>query len=105
MMPIDRDLDAMTRPPINTLNQATRHPPSLPAREEAAEQSRLFVLIGGGTLQIAAIVAGAMVAAVALGGSVVLVSETAVSALLVVTIHAPSSGLSGLVSSTRCWAA
>jgi len=55
----------------------------------------LFVLIGGGTLQIAAIVAGAMVAAVALGGSVVLVSEAALSALLVVTIQPPSSGLSG----------
>jgi uncharacterized membrane protein YgaE (UPF0421/DUF939 family) len=36
-----------------------------------------------------------MVAAVALGGSVVLVSEAAVSALLVVTIQPPSSGLSG----------
>jgi uncharacterized membrane protein YgaE (UPF0421/DUF939 family) len=55
----------------------------------------LFVLIGGGTLQIAAIVAGAMVVAVALGGSVVLVSEAAVSALLVVTVQPPSSGLSG----------
>ena len=55
----------------------------------------LFVLIGAGTLQIAAIVAGAMVAAVAVGGSVVLVSEAAVSALLVVTIQPPSSGLSG----------
>jgi uncharacterized membrane protein YgaE (UPF0421/DUF939 family) len=55
----------------------------------------LFVLIGGGTLQIAAIVAGAMVVAVALGGSVVLVSEAAVSALLVVTIQPPTSGLSG----------
>ena len=55
----------------------------------------LFVLIGGGTFQIAAIVAGAMVVAVALGGSVVLVSEAAVSALLVVTIQQPSSGLSG----------
>jgi hypothetical protein len=55
----------------------------------------LFVLIGDGTLQIAAIVAGAMMAAVALGGSVVLVSEAAVSALLVVTIQPPSSGLSG----------
>lgn len=55
----------------------------------------LFVLIGGGTFQIAVIVAGAMVAAVALGGSVVLVSEAAVSALLVVTIQPPSSGLSG----------
>lgn len=55
----------------------------------------LFVLIGAGTIQIAAIVAGAMVAAVAMGGSVVLVSEAAVSALLVVTIQPPSSGLSG----------
>jgi uncharacterized membrane protein YgaE (UPF0421/DUF939 family) len=55
----------------------------------------LFVLIGAGTIQIAAIVAGAMVAAVALGGSVALVSEAAVSALLVVTIQPPSSGLSG----------
>jgi uncharacterized membrane protein YgaE (UPF0421/DUF939 family) len=55
----------------------------------------LFVLMGSGTVQIAAIVAGAMVAAVALGGSVVLVSEAALSALLVVTIQPPSSGLSG----------
>jgi uncharacterized membrane protein YgaE (UPF0421/DUF939 family) len=55
----------------------------------------LFVLIGSGTLQIAAIVAGAMVVTVALGGSVVLVSEAAVSALLVVTVQPPSSGLSG----------
>jgi uncharacterized membrane protein YgaE (UPF0421/DUF939 family) len=55
----------------------------------------LFVLIGGGTVQIAAIVAGAMMAAVALGGSTVLVSEAGVSALLVVTIQPPSSGLSG----------
>jgi uncharacterized membrane protein YgaE (UPF0421/DUF939 family) len=55
----------------------------------------LFVLMGGGTLQIAAIVVGAMVAAVALGGSAVLVSEAAVSALLVVTVQPPGSGLSG----------
>jgi uncharacterized membrane protein YgaE (UPF0421/DUF939 family) len=55
----------------------------------------LFVLIGGGTFQIGAIVAGAMIVAVALGGSVVLVSEAAVSALLVVTVQPPSSGLSG----------
>jgi uncharacterized membrane protein YgaE (UPF0421/DUF939 family) len=55
----------------------------------------LFELMGGGTLQIAAIVVGAMVAAVALGGSAVLVSEAAVSALLVVTIQPPGSGLSG----------
>ena len=55
----------------------------------------LFVLIGGGTFQIAAIVVAAMIAAVVLGGSVVLVSEAAVSALLVVTVQPPSSGLSG----------
>jgi uncharacterized membrane protein YgaE (UPF0421/DUF939 family) len=36
-----------------------------------------------------------MVAAVALGGSVVLVSEAAVSALLVVTVQPPGTGLSG----------
>ena len=55
----------------------------------------LFTLIGGGTWQIAAIVTGAMVTAVALGGSVVLVSEAAVSALLVVTVQPPGTGLSG----------
>jgi uncharacterized membrane protein YgaE (UPF0421/DUF939 family) len=55
----------------------------------------LFTLVGDGTWQIAAIVVGAMVAAVALGGSVVLVSEAAVSALLVVTVQAPGTGLSG----------
>ena len=55
----------------------------------------LFTLIGGGTPQIAAIVVGAMVAAVALGGSAVLVSEAAVSALLVVTVQPPGTGLSG----------
>ena len=55
----------------------------------------LFSVIGSGTWQIAVIVVGAMVAAVALGGSVVLVSEAAVSALLVVTVQAPGTGLSG----------
>jgi uncharacterized membrane protein YgaE (UPF0421/DUF939 family) len=55
----------------------------------------LFTLVGDGTWQIAAIVVGAMVAAVALGGSVVLVSEAAVSALLVVTVQPPGTGLSG----------
>src|ERR687889_405688 len=55
----------------------------------------LFTLVGGGTWQIAAIVTGAMVTAVALGGSVVLVSEAAVSALLVVTVQPPGTGLSG----------
>jgi hypothetical protein len=55
----------------------------------------LVVLIGDGTLQLAAIVAGAMVAAVALGGGTVLVSEAAAAALLVVTVQPPGSGLSG----------
>jgi uncharacterized membrane protein YgaE (UPF0421/DUF939 family) len=54
----------------------------------------LFTLIGSGTWQIAVIVVGAMVAAVALGGSAVLVSEAAVSALLVVTVQPPGTGLS-----------
>jgi hypothetical protein len=55
----------------------------------------LVVLIGDGTLQLAAIVAGAMAAAVALGGGHVLVSEAAAAALLVVTVQPPGSGLSG----------
>jgi uncharacterized membrane protein YgaE (UPF0421/DUF939 family) len=55
----------------------------------------LFTLIGSGTWQIAVIVVGAMVAAVALGGSAVLVSEAAVSALLVVAVQPPGTGLSG----------
>ena len=55
----------------------------------------LFTFIGAGTWQIAAIVVGAMVTAVALGGSAVLVSEAAVSALLVVTVQPPGTGLSG----------
>jgi uncharacterized membrane protein YgaE (UPF0421/DUF939 family) len=55
----------------------------------------LFTLLGAGTWQIAAIVVGAMVATVAFGGSVVLVSEAAVSALLVATVQVPGSGLSG----------
>lgn len=56
----------------------------------------LVVLVGDGPLQIAAVVAGAMVVAVALGGGTVLVSEAAASALLVVTIQPPGSGLSGV---------
>ena len=56
----------------------------------------LVALIGTGPLQIAAVVTLAMVAAVALGGSVALVSEAAASALLVVTIQLPGSGLSGV---------
>jgi hypothetical protein len=55
----------------------------------------LFSVIGTGTFQIAAIVGGAMIVAVALNGSVVVVSEAAVSALLVVTIQPPGTGLSG----------
>jgi hypothetical protein len=31
MMPTDRDLDPLTCPPIDALNQAFRHPQSLPA--------------------------------------------------------------------------
>jgi len=56
----------------------------------------LVSLIGTGPLQIAAVVTLAMVAAVALGGSTALVSEAAASALLVVTIQLPGSGLSGV---------
>jgi uncharacterized membrane protein YgaE (UPF0421/DUF939 family) len=56
----------------------------------------LFTLIGSGTWQIAAIVAGAMVVAVALGGSAVLVSEAATAALLVVAVQPPGTGLSGV---------
>jgi hypothetical protein len=55
----------------------------------------LFTLIGGGTLQIAAIVVIAMVSAVIVGGSAILVSEAAISAMLVVTLQPPGSGLSG----------
>jgi hypothetical protein len=55
----------------------------------------LVVMIGDGTLQLAAIVAGAMVAAVALGGGPVLVTEAAAGALLVVTVEPLGSGLSG----------
>jgi uncharacterized membrane protein YgaE (UPF0421/DUF939 family) len=55
----------------------------------------LFTLIGGGTLQIAAVVVIAMVSAVIVSGSALLVSEAAISALLVVTIQPPGSGLSG----------
>jgi uncharacterized membrane protein YgaE (UPF0421/DUF939 family) len=55
----------------------------------------LVTVIGSGTWQIAAIVVGAMVTAVALGGSAVLVSEAAVSALLVVAVQPPGTGLSG----------
>jgi uncharacterized membrane protein YgaE (UPF0421/DUF939 family) len=55
----------------------------------------LFTVMGSGTWQIAVIVVGAMVAAVALGGSAVLVSEAAVSALLVVAVQPPGTGLSG----------
>jgi uncharacterized membrane protein YgaE (UPF0421/DUF939 family) len=56
----------------------------------------LVVLIGTGPLQIAAVVCGAMVVAIAFGGSTVLVGEAAASALLVVTIQLPGTGLSGV---------
>jgi uncharacterized membrane protein YgaE (UPF0421/DUF939 family) len=55
----------------------------------------LVVAIGDGPVQVGAIVAGAMAVAVALGGGAILVSEAAVSALLVVTVQPPGSGLSG----------
>lgn len=56
----------------------------------------LVVLIGTGPAQIAAVVGGAMVVAIAFGGSPVLVGEAAASALLVVTIQLPGTGLSGV---------
>jgi uncharacterized membrane protein YgaE (UPF0421/DUF939 family) len=56
----------------------------------------LVALIGDGPAQIAAVVTLAMVAAVVLGGSTALVAEAAASALLVVTIQPPGSGLSGV---------
>ena len=55
----------------------------------------LVVALGDGPIQVGAIVAGAMATAVALGGGAILVSEAAVSALLVVTVQPPGSGLSG----------
>src|ERR671939_514465 len=56
----------------------------------------LVRLIGTGPAQIAAVVCGAMVVAIALGGSALLVGEAAASALLVVTIQLPGTGLSGV---------
>ena len=56
----------------------------------------LVVLIGTGPAQIAAVVCGAMVVAIAFGGSTALVGEAASSALLVVTIQLPGTGLSGV---------
>src|SRR5918912_358269 len=56
----------------------------------------LVRLIGTGPAQIAAVVCGAMVVAIAFGGSTVLVGEAAASALLVVTIQLPGTGLSGV---------
>jgi uncharacterized membrane protein YgaE (UPF0421/DUF939 family) len=56
----------------------------------------LVVLIGTGPAQIGAVVCLAMVVAIAFGGSTVLVGEAAASALLVVTIQLPGSGLSGV---------
>ena len=54
------------------------------------------VLIGDGPIQIGVVVTLAMVSAVILGGSTPLVSEAAASALLVVTIQQPGTGLSGV---------
>jgi uncharacterized membrane protein YgaE (UPF0421/DUF939 family) len=56
----------------------------------------LVVLIGTGPAQIAAVVCGAMVVAIAFGGGAVLVGEAAASALLVVTIQLPGTGLSAV---------
>jgi uncharacterized membrane protein YgaE (UPF0421/DUF939 family) len=56
----------------------------------------LVGLIGTGPAQIAVVVCGAMAIAIACGGSTVLVGEAAASALLVVTIQLPGSGLSGV---------
>jgi uncharacterized membrane protein YgaE (UPF0421/DUF939 family) len=56
----------------------------------------LVGLIGTGPAQIAVVVGGAMVVTIAFGGSTVLVGEAAASALLVVTIQPPGSGLSGV---------
>jgi uncharacterized membrane protein YgaE (UPF0421/DUF939 family) len=56
----------------------------------------LVTLIGTGPAQIAAVVGGAMLIAIAFGGSTVLVGEAAASALLVVTIQLPGTGLSGV---------
>ena len=56
----------------------------------------LVVLIGTGPAQIAVVVCGAMAVAIAFGGSTALVGEAAASALLVVTIQLPETGLSGV---------
>lgn len=56
----------------------------------------LVVLVGTGPLQIAAVVCGAMLVVIALGGSTALVGEAAASALLVVTVQLPGTGLSGV---------
>src|SRR5690242_2845908 len=56
----------------------------------------LVVLIGTGPAQIAVVVCGAMVVAIAFGGGPGLVGEAAASALLVVTIQQPGTGLSGV---------
>ena len=56
----------------------------------------LVVLIGTGPAQIAVVVCLAMVVVIAFGGSVVLVGEAAASALLVVTVQLPGTGLSGV---------
>lgn len=56
----------------------------------------LVGVIGTGPAQIAVVVCGAMVVAIACGGSTVLVGEAAASALLVVTVQLPGTGLSGV---------
>lgn len=54
----------------------------------------LVLLIGSGTLQIAVVVALAMLAAQVLGGSPLLVSQAAVSAVLVATLQPPEGAFS-----------
>jgi uncharacterized membrane protein YgaE (UPF0421/DUF939 family) len=53
----------------------------------------IIALVGRGTLQIMVVVALAMAAAVAIGGGAVLVSQAAVSAVLVATLNPPTNGI------------
>lgn len=55
----------------------------------------LVTLIGTGTWQLTVVVAGAMVTALLVGAGPLLISQAATSAVLVVTLTPPGSGLSG----------
>ena len=55
----------------------------------------LVIAIGTGAWQLAVVVALAMVAAVLVGGGVLLVNQAAISAVLVVTLQAAAGGVSG----------